>query len=82
MTFADFVALCRTLFRNEQGKAYAIEEGRMQEMFQVFDKNSVSARPASCYFFIAFAECPFSLARTATSTSRSSPSAGSSGSSR
>lgn len=48
MTYADFVALCRTLFRNEQGKAYAIEENRMQEMFQVFDDNSVMLRLVNC----------------------------------
>ncbi|XP_046633855.1 nicotinamidase-like [Daphnia pulicaria] len=39
MTLSDFAALCRTLFRNEQGKAYAIEESRLQEMFDVFDRN-------------------------------------------
>ncbi len=41
MTLSDFAALCRTLFRNEQGKAYAIEESRLQEMFDVFDRNQV-----------------------------------------
>jgi hypothetical protein len=41
MTLSDFAALCRTLFRNEQGKAYAIEESRLQEMFDVFDGNQV-----------------------------------------
>ncbi|XP_032799639.1 uncharacterized protein LOC116936568 [Daphnia magna] len=39
MTLSDFAALCRTLFRNEQGKAYAIEDCRLQEMFDVFDRN-------------------------------------------
>lgn len=41
MTLSDFAALCRTLFRNEQGKAYAIEDSRLQEMFDVFDHNQV-----------------------------------------
>jgi hypothetical protein len=41
MTLSDFAALGRTLFRNEQGKAYAIEESRLQEMFDVFDRNQV-----------------------------------------
>ena len=41
MTLADFAALCRTLFRNERGKAYAIEDQRQQEMFDVFDRNQV-----------------------------------------
>lgn len=41
MTLSDFAALCRTLFRNEQGKAYAIEDCRLQEMFDVFDRNQV-----------------------------------------
>lgn len=41
MTLSDFAALCRTLFRNEQGKAYAIEDDRLQEMFDVFDRNQV-----------------------------------------
>ena len=42
MTLSDFGALCRTLFRNEQGKAYAIENKRLREMFDVFDQNKVS----------------------------------------
>lgn len=39
MTLVDFAALCRTLFRNERGKAYAVEDQRLQEMFDVFDRN-------------------------------------------
>lgn len=50
MTLSDFAALCRTLFRNEQGKAYAIEENRLQEMFDVFDQNQVWWK--SCIFSI------------------------------
>lgn len=41
MTVADFGALCRTLFRNEQGKAYVIDDTQVQEMFDVFDRNKV-----------------------------------------
>ena len=41
MTLVDFAALCRTLFRNERGKAYAVEDQRLQEMFDVFDRNQV-----------------------------------------
>lgn len=52
MTVADFGALCRTLFRNEQGKAYVIDDTRLQEMFDVFDRNQVlpgNAVYMSCY---------------------------------
>jgi len=43
MTLVDFAALCRTLFRNERGKAYAVEDQRLQDMFDVFDRNQVSS---------------------------------------
>ena len=41
MTFTDFGTLCRTLFRNQLGKAYVIEDKTVEDMFNVFDVNQV-----------------------------------------
>lgn len=42
MTFTDFGTLCRTLFRNQLGKAYVIEDKTVEDMFNVFDVNQDS----------------------------------------
>ena len=78
MTLSDFGALCRTLFRNEQGKAYAIENKRLREMFDVFDQNKVS------FFYYYYSQHKYFwriilTSRTATLVSKNSRSAGSSG---
>jgi len=39
MTPVDFAMLCRTLFRNQHGKAYTIEKKALDDMFSVFDIN-------------------------------------------
>lgn len=76
MTLADFAALCRTLFRNEQGKAYAIEESRIQEMFDVFDQNQVNSFNQT---WIASYSILYSPNRMVTLTLKSLPFAGNNG---
>ena len=44
LTLSDFASLCRALFRNDQGKAYSINEKHLQDMFDVFDLNEVNLR--------------------------------------
>lgn len=41
LTLNDFSTLTRALFRNDQGKAYPVEETQLKEMFDVFDLNQV-----------------------------------------
>lgn len=57
MTVADFGALCRTLFRNEQGKAYVIDDTRLQEMFDVFDRNQVLPGNARFICLASLCQC-------------------------
>lgn len=36
----EFSLICRALFRNDKGKIYALEEQKLEQIFDVFDKNS------------------------------------------
>ena len=38
-SLAEFTLICRALFRNDKGHIYEISKERLEQMFQVFDKN-------------------------------------------
>lgn len=35
----EFKLICRALFRNDKGKIYTLEEDKLRQIFEVFDKN-------------------------------------------
>lgn len=41
LNYAEFVVLCRALFRNERDKPYNVEPKRLRDMFDTFDINKV-----------------------------------------
>lgn len=43
LNYAEFVVLCRALFRNERDKPYNVEPKRLRDMFDTFDINKVDA---------------------------------------
>lgn len=36
---AEFMLICRALFRNDKGHIYVVSEDQLKQMFAVFDKN-------------------------------------------
>lgn len=39
LSLEEFRIICRALFRNEKGNVYELEESKLKQIFDVFDKN-------------------------------------------
>lgn len=39
MDLDEFRLICKALFRNDRGKIYGLEEGRLKQVFETFDEN-------------------------------------------